>query len=493
VTAAAIAAAVSLAQAGSTVKIGVSFPPGTPQGGLGVLAGHLVAHRLFTLGPDGRVISQLAERWTRSADGRDWTFTLFQDRRFHDGTAADAEAIAGLLRSAISSPEAASDYPHLADIYDIRATGGNELVIRTRHGRILLLDDFSSTALSPPDPARNLGPYILESLTDDAARLRAFPQYFRGPAAIGRIELQSFRTQRAAWAALMRGEVDALHEISRDAAEFVEQGQRVRTYPFLRPYVAAIAFNVRRPPFRDPRVRQAIARAVERKAILRAAYRGRGRVADGPLRPGHWTLSQEPPRLGFDPAAAKAGLAHLPLWSPGGSAMSARVTFRCLVVPTLETQPFERVALMLQRQLYETGVDMRLEVVSLSEAFSRLQTGDFDAVLLEFLGVTPTWMSRMWRSPLPGAEPLLSSGYTAADAELDAVQRARTEDELRQAVAAVYRKMHDDPPAIFIAWPEVARAVSTRFDVPIDRGQEIMGANVWFWRPARDAATAGTR
>lgn len=483
----------AVGDAGALLRVGVSYPPGTPGGGLGTLADHLTTQRLVALGPDGRPSPQLALRWKRSQDDLDWTFTLRDNLKFHDGTAADAKAVAGLVRNAISAPEGVADYPHLADIDEVRATAKTELTIRTRNGRVLLLDDFSSAVLSAVDPSRNLGPYVLESLTDDAARLRAFPEYFRGRAAIERIELRSFRTQRAAWAALMRGEVDALHEISRDAAEFVEQGQRVKTYPFLRPYVAAMVFNVRRTPFRDSRVRQAVARAVERKAILRAAYRGRGRVADGPLWPGHWTLSQELPRLRFDPVAARAALGHRPLRAAAGSSMPARVTFRCLVLPTLETQPFERIALMLQRQLYEVDVDVQFELVSVPALLQRLQTGDFDAVLLEFLGVTPTWMSRMWRSPLPEAEPLLNSGYTAADAELDAVQRARTEDELRDAVAAVYRKMHDDPPAIFIAWPEVARAVRTTFDVPIERGQEIMGANIWFWRPASESSTAANR
>ena len=65
------------------------------------------------------------------------------------------------------------------------------------------------------------------------------------------------------------------------------------------------------------------------------------------------------------------------------------------------------------------------------------------------------------------------------------MQNARNEDELKRAVAAVYRKMADDPPAIFIAWPEVARAVSTRFEVPVEKGRDIMGGNLWLWRPAK--------
>lgn len=147
-------------------------------------------------------------------------------------------------------------------------------------------------------------------------------------------------------------------------------------------------------------------------------------------------------------------------------------------------QPFERLALEVQKQLYDAGVDMELEAVQIRDLQQRLIAGDFDAVLLEFLGRTPSWMYALWHSPAPGARPFINTGYTAADAELDAMQLARDDAELKAAIEAVYRKMAEDPPAIFIAWPEVARAVSTRFEVPVEPGQDILGGNLWRWRPA---------
>jgi hypothetical protein len=166
-----------------------------------------------------------------------------------------------------------------------------------------------------------------------------------------------------------------------------------------------------------------------------------------------------------------------------GAKMPSRLRFRCLV-PTFETQPIERIALVLQKQLYDFGVDMELELIAVPALLSRLASGDFDAVLMEFFGVTPSWASYFWHSPRTGRPALINTGYSAADKELDAMDMAATEDELRQALAAVYRKFAEDPPAIFIAWPEVSRAVSTRFEVPVEKGRDIMGANLWLWRPA---------
>jgi hypothetical protein len=38
---------------------------------------------------------------------------------------------------------------------------------------------------------------------------------------------------------------------------------------------------------------------------------------------------------------------------------------------------------------------------------------------------------------------------------------------------------------VFLAWPQVARAVSTRFLVPAERGRDVIGS-LWQWRPNPD-------
>jgi hypothetical protein len=49
--------------------------------------------------------------------------------------------------------------------------------------------------------------------------------------------------------------------------------------------------------------------------------------------------------------------------------------------------------------------------------------------------------------------------------------------------------MVDDPPAIFLAWSERARAISTRFDVPVEPGRDIL-STLRLWRPIDQARYA---
>ena len=59
-------------------------------------------------------------------------------------------------------------------------------------------------------------------------------------------------------------------------------------------------------------------------------------------------------------------------------------------------------------------------------------------------------------------------GYssTKVDAAFDQINASANDDEYRAGVAALQRAIYEDPPAIFIAWSERARAVSTRFRRP---------------------------
>jgi hypothetical protein len=116
---------------------------------------------------------------------------------------------------------------------------------------------------------------------------------------------------------------------------------------------------------------------------------------------------------------------------------------------------------------------MRLEALPGREFSTRLAAGQFDAFLTELIassGLAFTYM--MWHSNPPS--PFFRSGYTSADAALDRIRAARTEDETRAAVHALQRTMRDDPPAAFLYWEQRSRAVSRRFVLPAGDDLDIL-------------------
>ena len=190
--------------------------------------------------------------------------------------------------------------------------------------------------------------------------LQAFDQYYKGHPTVSNITVTNYPTLRNAWAALMRDETDMLYEVGRDAADFVQAESKVKTYTFGRPYYNALVFNMRHPILKRTEVRRALNEAVDRTALIRDAMNGRGRPADGPLVPEHWAYSTSSQPFEFNPAAARLLLeqARLRIQPSAGGRMPSRFTFTCLV---WNDPRFERLAVLIQKQLADVGVEMRLQ------------------------------------------------------------------------------------------------------------------------------------
>jgi ABC-type transport system substrate-binding protein len=285
----------------------------------------------------------------------------------------------------------------------------------------------------------------------------------------------------------MRDEIDFVYEVPPEAAEFVEASTDIQAHSFLRSFVHLLGFNVAHPLLRDVRVRRAIGAAIDRQAIISQAFGGRGVPAYGTVWLRHWaydaSIGGEPER--HSPLAARKVLEKaLGSRSRPASDAAALLTISCILPGGYPT--FERSALVLQRQLAQIGVDLRPEVLSVSELTSRFAKGEFDTYLFEQRTGLLNWTYWFWHSP-GEAVPLIQSGYTAADETLDRIRRADNQIALRAAIHDLQRLFVTDPPAIFLAWSETTRAVGPRFAIPRSPGRDIF-ALVPQWRPPPDGA-----
>jgi ABC-type transport system substrate-binding protein len=75
------------------------------------------------------------------------------------------------------------------------------------------------------------------------------------------------------------------------------------------------------------------------------------------------------------------------------------------------------------------------------------------------------------------------------DAALDDIRQARDDNDYKAAVGEFQRAVIQDPPALFLAWSERARAVSTRFEVPAEPGRDVW-STLRSWRPVASSAAA---
>jgi peptide/nickel transport system substrate-binding protein len=450
---------------------------------------NLVAETLVGIAWDGRPTPKLAAEWEWLPNRLGLRLKLHPSVRFHDGTPLDADLARTLLSGAISRATPGT-FISLGSLARIDAEDSRTLVLHLSKPEAFLPADLASLAIEHlQDRLLGTGPYrrltadeiapTADGSSRDLVRLTAFNDYYRGRPEIDFVELRRYEEQRSAWAALMRGNIDAVHEVSPSALDFVEAQTTVNTFSFTRPYFVQLMFNMRHPVLKQVRVRRALSHAVDRQQLVDVALNGRGVAAEGPVWPMHWahstaraayTLNREAATLMLDSAGFRTAKRR-----PG--AMPSRFRFTCL---TLANEArFEKIASLLQKQLHDIGVDMEVEALPLRELGSRLANGRFDALLLErSSGRSLAWTYMTFHSSMA------PNGYRSADGVLDRLRRARSDEETRVAVSDLQKILHDDPPALFLMWPIVARAVSNRFVVPGEAGRDVMGS-LWQWRPAQ--------
>jgi peptide/nickel transport system substrate-binding protein len=459
------------------VQIGTALPPaGVPTVGVGGLVGGLYGEGLLFADRVGRMSPRLSAGWQWLEGGQVLELSLRRGVSFHDGSQLDAATTAARLKEQFAKDPYAFTY---RSVKRIQVKDELTLQIHLARPEALLLEDLADVAITKG--TIGTGPFVLDgSLTEKGATLRRFDNYYQGQPGVERVEVKAYPSLRNAWSAMLRGEINMLHEVSREAAQFVESESSVRTYPMLRPYVNALFFNVRHPILSRREVRQALNYAVDRDAIVRDVMAGRGERADGPVWKYHWAFSTAQKTYEYNPELARLMLDAAGFRRPagGGDRMPSRFRFTCLMFG--DDARFERMAVVLQKQLYDVGVDMQFEAVRLRTLLDRFSSGDFDAVLTESVsGRSLTWLYRHWRSKdkrLPGE---LNSGYTAADATLDRLRETFGDVETKQAVGELQRIFHEDPPAIFVAWPQTSRAISARIHVPYENSMDVVGR---LWR-----------
>jgi peptide/nickel transport system substrate-binding protein len=405
---------------------------------------------------------------------------LRPDVKFHDGVPVTAASVAAILQQQrLKDRTGAFEY-----VTGIEAPDPGTLLIRLSRVDAFVVEAVAETAIVDDNkPDIGTGPFRILT-RKPLIQAERNDNYYRGSPGIDQIRIVTYNTQRAAWAAMMRGEVDMVQEVNREVVEFLEGASRFEMYSSIRPFYIPLVFNLRHPILSHVEVRRALAESIDRQEIVKQAMRGHGQVADDPVWPFHWAYNASAERYIYDPAGAgrrldAIGLPIRPARASGR--MPSRFEIKCLFYN--KDFQFERIALLLQRQLAKVGVDLVLEGVDQRTITTRAGRGEFESYLFQMNGGKSfDWTYRFWHSPV-GAQIYQNSGYTGVDWALDQLRKARADSDVRVAVEELRRRFYEDVPAAFLAWPEVTRAVDVSFDVGGRANPEIF-VNLWRWHSA---------
>jgi peptide/nickel transport system substrate-binding protein len=449
-----------------TLTVGYGLTTGqTSQGGLRQAIRNVVLERLVNFARDGRPQAGLFERWSTSTDGLTWSFNLRPGVTFHDGTHLTAAIVRDILEKQLP------DYmgPAIKDVVHIRATSDTQLEVLLKQRSAFLIEGLEVPVEKPGPSPIGTGAFSVTDAQGDRnqVEIHANERYYGGRPFIDRIVIKPYRSVRSAWADMLRGDVDMLYEVGVDELDSLQPSSGTKIFTFQRPYAYIAILNVQKPHLRDPGFRRELNAAIDREALVRIVLKGHGTPAVGPVWPNHWAYSAELPSFHYEPRPVKSG---------------RRLT--CL----FPDASLERLALEVQRQLRAVGIDLDLELTTLDKYYQRTQAGDFDVAIADArIGPNLVQPYQFWYSGSPNNYGHFSS--PAVDTALDSIRHAPDDTAYKAGVAAFQRAIIDDPPAIFLAWSERARAVSTRFEVPVETGRDVL-STLRLWRPVGDQSLA---
>lgn len=279
---------------------------------------HLAYGQLMSATPEGDYVPYMLESAEPNEDATVWTLKLREGLTFHDGTSLDAEALkVNFDRAALFSLNTASfDYYESTEVVD-------DLTVEVQLNRPYavfpqaLADGFGGVASpaaleaqgdayasSQENPPVGAGPYqLVEWVRDSHQVWEKFDGYaFDNRAWADQIIFRILPDDAARTAALEAGDIDIAVTLSPSTLVSLRENPDVTVHE-LDYGATGILFQVEEVP--DLRVRQAVAMAIDKEAMIDLVWQGVGEAIVTPFREDNfWYTDVDYPE--YDPAGAAA-------------------------------------------------------------------------------------------------------------------------------------------------------------------------------------------
>ena len=346
----------------------------------------------------------LAESW-RAVDDTTWEFKLRKGVKWHDGSDFSAEDVIATFKRVPNVPNSPSSLAiYTRPIKEAVATDKYTLRLRTERPYPLLPNDLSGVQILPKKVAETArtedfnsgkamigtGPYkFVEYVSGDRVVMTVNDKYWGPRPAFAKVRYRMISNSAARVAALLAGDVRMIEGVPTSDIERLSKDARVTLASAVSnriiylhmdsgrernsPFVTDLAGKpLEANPFRDPRVRKAISKMIDRDAIVSRIMEGQAKPA-GQLLPE--TMSGTSKRLKpekYDPDGAKKLLAEAGY--PNGFGVT-------LHTPNNRYINDERVAQAVAQFLTRGGIVTKVDAMPSAVFFSRGSKLEFSLLL----------------------------------------------------------------------------------------------------------------
>jgi peptide/nickel transport system substrate-binding protein len=382
-------------------------PQGAATSGLSLVAPYLF-DTLVTRDVDNKLVPVLAESWHTSDDGKAITLKLKSGVTFQDGTPFNAQAVQFTFKRFKETGTKSPIYDGVKRIEDIQVI--DDLTVRFTFKEPTA--NFWSTLTMPyagiisPDSARKVtetgkgnligtGAFILaEWKAGQSLTLKRNPDYRwgapitqnRAAPYLDALVFKVIPDAATQLAALQTGDVDAIFVNQPDHIAKLRNTPTIQLIETELNSLIYLAFNCKKPPFNDARVRQALSRAINKEEIIQVALGGIGKRASTYLPPTllGYDAALESYEIKYDTKRAQAELQALGFiqsangtWEKDGQALKG-------LLLTSNRAPNDAIAALIQAQFKAIGVPIEIQQLDSKAVADATATGKFDFLLYRY-------------------------------------------------------------------------------------------------------------
>ncbi|MEW6685232.1 MAG: ABC transporter substrate-binding protein [Candidatus Edwardsbacteria bacterium] len=335
---------------------------------------------LVSFDRDMRIQPALAKSW-ENPDDLTWIFHLRQGVKFHDGSLLKASDVKFSLERAKTLPASAMK-GNFVTVETIKAIDDWTIEIKTKGPCGLLLKLLIGVYIIPEGYAKErgdeylkeypvgTGPYrFVEWMKNDYLCLKANEDYWGGISKVKEVIFKPIYDRKTAVDFFLQGKADIMNEIPPEEIGRVESQPNV--YLLKKPglIVRYLGMNLRKKPFSDLRVRQAINLGIGKERIVKEILRERAYLATQFVSPNVFGYNPEIEEVKYNPEKAKK------LLQEAGYAKGFEISFD---VPSVR----EKLANEIAKDLAIIGIKVKLNLLSVDEFLKRVESKESQFFLL---------------------------------------------------------------------------------------------------------------
>ncbi len=416
----------------------------------------------WQISPDNKTIIFHLRPKLKWTDGKDFTsadcaFTLklIQDKHTQSAYKADYALVAGF-----ETPDPLTFIVHYREAFSPALASWSSLAILPKH--IFAHVDIMHTDLSR-HPKATIGPYQLADWqSQQSILMRANPGYFDGPVWISQRLTRIIPDRATQFLELSAGRLDSVGltpiQYQRLFATKPFLKANYKRYKYLDFVYTYLGFNLKRKPFDDVRVREAIAYAINRQEILDGVQLGLGETIASPYKPGTFWVNQKLKPRPYDPEKSRTLLAAAGWRDSDGDGVfdknGVRLSFTILT--NNGNKQRADAATIIQHRLKKIGIEVNIRLVEWSAFIENfINKRQFDAVILGWsLSPDPDQFT-IWHSSQTGPRQFnfLSYSNPKVDAALVAARRTFDRQQRKQQYDLMQAEIYKDVPMVFLFAP----------------------------------------